>query len=300
MAALINCECPKPRHSHYPFSPQSFDLDGHRLSYIDEGEGRAIVMLHGNPSWSYYYRNLVALLQDSYRVIVPDHMGCGYSDKPQDYPYCLATHILNLKRLLDGLGVDKFSLVMHDWGGAIGMGLAVQEPERIETLVVSNTAAFRSKMIPWRIKICRTPMLGDILVRGLNVFAGAAPYMAVVKTLESEVARAYLAPYDSWRNRIAVLRFVQDIPLSEKDASWQKIIEIEKGLEMLKDRPMKILWGGRDFCFTGRFYQEWCRRFPRAEHHYFPKAGHWLLEDAFAEVSPLLSDFFARNLHGPR
>jgi haloalkane dehalogenase len=280
----------------YPFQPHSFALGGNSLSYIDEGQGKVIVMLHGNPTWSYYYRNLVGLLKDKYRVIVPDHLGCGLSDKPQDYPYHLEDHIDNLEKLLVELKVDKISLVVHDWGGAIGMGYAVRHPEQIETLVILNTAAFLSSQIPWRIKICKTPLLGPLLVRGLNGFAGPARFMAVTKPMPDEIAKGYLAPYNSWHNRVAVCRFVQDIPLAPTDYSWKTLKHIEQGLAQFKNRPMLILWGGKDFCFNDHFYKTWREKFPEAQAKYFPEAGHYVLEDAFAEISPLVEKFFASEL----
>ncbi|MCF6290236.1 MAG: alpha/beta fold hydrolase [Desulfobacterales bacterium] len=278
----------------YPFTPKQLEIDGHCLSYLDEGHGPVIVMLHGNPTWSFFFRNLVLLLRDRYRLIVPDHIGCGLSDKPRDYPYRLADHIANVEQLLAHLRVDRYSLVVHDWGGAIGMGVAGRTPERVQGLVVMNSAAFRSPRIPLRIRVCRTPLLGDLLVRGLNGFARPAISMAVTKKMDKETARGYLAPYDSWRNRVAVLGFVRDIPLSPGDPSWETLVEIEQRLAELRNTPMLVLWGGRDFCFNRYFYDEWLRRFPTAEAHFFPEAGHYLLEDAFAEIGPLVEDFFAR------
>ncbi len=280
----------------YPFAPQNITLQGHNLSYVDQGQGKVIVMLHGNPTWSFYYRNLVKLLQKNYRIIVPDHMGCGLSDKPQDYPYILKTHIDNLEGLLAQCKVEKFSLVVHDWGGAIGMGLAVRHPERLESFVVLNTAAFRSPRIPLRINMCRIPVLGDIIVRGFNGFARAALSMAVVHRMAPDVARTYLKPYDSWAHRVAILRFVQDIPLSPRDGSWQTLVNIENKLVQLLNTPMLILWGGRDFCFNEEFYKEWLQRFPEAEKHFFPNAGHYVLEDAFEEIAPLVTAFFKKSL----
>ncbi len=280
----------------YPFEPHSIKLGNNSLSYVDEGRGDAVVMLHGNPTWSYYYRNLAKLLKNSYRVIVPDHLGCGLSDKPQDYSYHLEDHINNLETLLDSLDVKKISLIVHDWGGAIGMGYAVRHPSRIKSLVILNTAAFLSPKIPWRIKICRTPLLGPLLVRGLNGFAGPARFMAVTKPMSEEVARGFLAPYDCWHNRVAVCRFVQDIPLSPKDHSWHTLKQIEQGLDQFKKNPMLILWGGKDFCFNDHFYKTWLEKFPEARTKYFPEAGHYVLEDAFAEIGPLVEDFFAAEL----
>ncbi|MBE9521017.1 MAG: alpha/beta fold hydrolase [Proteobacteria bacterium] len=280
----------------YPFTAKKISIDGNTLAYLDEGQGPVIVMLHGNPTWSFYYRNLVTLLQDNYRVIVPDHMGCGNSDKPQQYPYTLKTHIDNLEYLLDELKIDRYSLVVHDWGGAIGMGLAARQPLQIESLVILNTAAFRSKRIPLRISICRVPILGDLLVRGFNGFAGGAISMAVANPLPLEVIDGLLKPYDSWANRIAILRFVQDIPLSPRDTSWKTLIEVENGLVQFQNTPMLILWGGRDFCFNRHYFDEWRQRFPNAQSHFFPNAGHYVLEDALEEISPLLTNFFQEHL----
>ena len=284
-----------PNDIPYPFTAKKISIDGNTLAYLDEGQGPVVVMLHGNPTWSFYYRNLVILLRDNYRVIVPDHMGCGNSDKPQEYPYTLKTHIDNLDYLLDELKIDKYSLVVHDWGGAIGMGLAARQPLRIESLVILNTAAFRSKRIPLRISICRIPFIGDILVRGFNGFAGAAISMAVTNPLSLELIDGFLKPYDSWANRIALLRFVQDIPLSPGDRSLETLVAIDKSLAQFKNIPMLVLWGGKDFCFTRHFYNEWLLRFPDAESHFFPEAGHYVLEDAFEDLAPLITTFLQKH-----
>jgi haloalkane dehalogenase len=280
----------------YPFTPQKKSINGHDISYIDEGQGPVIVMLHGNPTWSFFYRRLIVDLRNSFRVIVPDHLGCGLSAKPQDYPYRLKDHIANVEGLLRALDVTNFSLVMHDWGGAIGMGVAGNRPEQVDSFVIMNTAAFPSPRIPLRISVCRTPILGDFLIRGLNAFAKGALTMAVTRPLSPAVAAGFLAPYDTWANRIGVLRFVQDIPLSPKDASWATLLEIEKKLINFEHSPMLLLWGGRDFCFNRHFFDEWLARFPQAERKYFEDAGHYLLEDAFEEIAPRIHDFFRRHL----
>lgn len=276
----------------YPFTPKSFTIKGLTMSYLDEGKGPVIVMLHGNPTWSFYYRNLVLALRSEFRVIVPDHMGCGLSAKPQRYPYTLASHIENLSALITHLGITGLSLMVHDWGGAIGMGFACRHPGQIRSLVVTNTAAFCSPRIPWRIRLCRLPWLGALLVRGLNGFARPAVTMAVAKKLLPEIAHGYLAPYNSWRNRVAIYGFVRDIPLSPDHVSWPVLAKIEANLLTLRGKPMLILWGGKDFCFDDLFYAEWLKRFPEARRHYFSGAGHYLLEDAGDEIEPMVRDFF--------
>ncbi len=281
-------------YPEYPFVSRFFSIAGHRLHYLDEGEGPAIVLVHGNPTWSYYYRRVIGLLRNTHRVIAVDHIGCGLSEKPQQYRYTLAQHIENLQLLIGHLRIDRYSLIGHDWGGAIGMGCVGSHPERIEKLVMMNTAAFRSTRIPLRIRVCRWPLLGPLLVRGLNAFAGAARFMAVEKPLPKEVAQAYATPYDSWRNRVAVSEFVRDIPLKPGDRSYRTLVEIEQRLATFRELqvPLLLLWGGRDFCFDEVFYREWCQRFPQAQRHYFSDAGHYVLEDKFAEIAPLLERFF--------
>ncbi len=261
---------------------------------MDEGQGDVILMVHGNPTWSFYFRKLITLLAKNHRIIAVDHLGCGLSDKPQEYNYSLQNHINNLDALLQHLRVKSFSLVVHDWGGAIGMGVAVKNIDSIQRAMVLNTAAFRSDRIPFRISVCRWPVVGKLLVRGLNGFAGPAVKMAVSKKMAKNVAAAFLAPYDSWNNRVAVSSFVEDIPLDSSHPSYQTLLKVEKGLEQLQTRqlPMLICWGGKDFCFNDSFYDEWCKRFPHADAHYFKDGGHYILEDAFDEIAPLALSFF--------
>lgn len=278
----------------YPFKSNYITTDGGRLHYLDEGEGEVITMLHGNPTWSYYFRHLVRLLSKKYRVIVPDHLGCGLSDKPENYNYSLDNHINNLTLLIDSLGIVSTSLVLHDWGGAIGMGHATRQPDRINRVVILNTAAFRSSRIPFRITICRWPVIGRFLVRGLNGFARAALYMAVTNRMSEDVEAAYLLPYNSWKNRVAIDAFVKDIPLEKNHQSYNTLRDIEQGLLKLRKIkiPLMIVWGGRDFCFNDHFYNEWRKRFPEAECHYLEDAGHYVLEDGHGRVEPLIETFF--------
>jgi len=277
----------------YPFASHFVNLDGHRMHYLDEGDGSVVLMLHGNPSWSFYYRDLIKGLRDRYRVVVPDHVGCGLSDKPQDYSYRLATHISNVERLVDHLQLGDVTLAVHDWGGASGFGLAVRRYDLFRRFVVFNTAAFPGGRMPWRIGVCRIPVLGALAVRGLNGFAGGATFMACAnrERMTPAVKRGYLLPYDSYVHRVAVHRFVQDIPTRPWHASYDTLADIGAGLSALRDRPMTIFWGMKDFCFTPKFLDEWIARFPEAEVHRFADAGHYVVEDAHERILPALNTF---------
>lgn len=276
----------------YPFASHFLDIDGVRMHYVDEGTGPTILLLHGNPTWSFYYRELIRGLRDRYRVIAPDHIGCGLSDKPRNYPYTLSTHIANLERLVDALELQDVTLGLHDWGGAIGMGWAVRHPDRVGRLVLFNTAAFLGGRMPFRIRICRWPILGEIGVLRLNAFARAATWMACTRRrMPTDVKRGYLYPYDSPANRQAVLRFVRDIPTTPCVPSYSVLNEIQRRLSQFADRPAIIFWGMKDFCFTPWFLEEWRRRFPDAVVHAFADAGHYVVEDASDRILPLLSTF---------
>ena len=281
----------------YPFQSRFFEHIGLRLHYLDEGAGDPVVMLHGNPTWSFYYRRLVEALRTSHRVIAPDHIGCGLSDKPDDghYDYTLARRVEDLDALLEWLGVEKnVTLVLHDWGGMIGMTWACRHPERIARIVVLNTAAFpmpAAKRMPVSLSLCRGP-LGALFVRGLNLFCTGALVRCVARHRLSKAERErYLRPYDSWRNRIAVHRFIQDIPLRSSDRSFGVVRDVAERLETFRATPLLILWGMRDFVFDAHFLAEWERRFPDARVHRFEDAGHYVLEDAFDEIRPLVEEF---------
>jgi haloalkane dehalogenase len=287
-----------PEHL-YPFESHWLDLDGLRLHYLDEGEGEPVVAVHGNPTWSIYYRNLVRELRDGYRVIVPDHIGCGLSDKPGDdaYEYTLSRRVEDFGRLMEDLSLDDINLVVHDWGGMIALAWAVHHPDRIKRLIIFNTAAFglpESKSFPWQLWLVRDTALGPFMVRGLNAFARGATFLGCTrKRLPKELRDAYCAPYDSWSDRIATLRFVQDIPLRPGDRGYEIVTDTAGRLEIFRDRPVLVCWGAKDFVFDDHFLAEWRRRFPDADVHRFADCGHWILEDASEEIIPLIRAFLS-------
>lgn len=265
----------------YPFAPARFETKAGAMSYLDVGPrtDEAVLMVHGNPTWSFFYRDVVKTLSPTRRCIVPDHLGCGLSDKPQDYDYTLGNHIANLTGLIESLGLKKIHLIVHDWGGPIGLGTCLPKPERLGKVVILNTAAFADTLIPWRIRLCRAPMLGELIVRGFNGFAWPATRMAVTKPLKEEVRNGFLFPYNNWANRIATHRFVVDIPKGRNSPNDRALAAIESALPVLREKRVNILWGGKDFCFNDHYYRRWKALIPAAESIYWPEAGHYLLED---------------------
>jgi haloalkane dehalogenase len=282
-----------PFAAEFPFAPQFLGLDGAAMHYVDEGprDGETLLFLHGNPTWSFLWRNLIKSLRGRYRCVAPDHIGCGLSDKPEAYRYRLDQHIANQERLVTELGLARVTLVVHDWGGAVGFGLAQRRPELVARAIVMNTAAFTGGRAPLSIRACRTPLLGPLAVRGLNLFARAATHMATERGVAREVRRGLLAPYASWSERVATLRFVEDIPLSPRHPSWPTLRAIEEHLPCMAELPLCLIWGRRDWCFTPRFLEEWQRRFPRARVHVADAAGHWVTEDARDAVQSWVARF---------
>jgi len=277
----------------YPFAPRHFVVRGHRLHYLDEGAGEPVLMLHGNPTWSFMYRDLVRALRDQYRVVAPDHLGCGLSDKPVDFPYRLELHIDHLESLILGLDLRGITLVVHDWGGPIGLGLAVRYPERIRRIVVTNTAAFSTSFMPWPLGLCRWPWLDRLLIQDTACFCRAATRFTTVRPLSREVREGYRYPYRRPADRLAMRRFVQDIPVGPQHPSYELLLNIEHGLWMFRELPVAILWGMRDWVFTPRFLARWRQIFPQARELTLPEAGHLLFEDAGADVAEFLRQFLA-------
>ncbi|MEO0794893.1 MAG: alpha/beta fold hydrolase [Verrucomicrobiota bacterium] len=287
-------ELPPKIGSLYPFESHWFETPAGRMHYLDEGIGKPVIMLHGNPTWSFFYRDLIKDLRGQFRCIAPDHIGCGLSDKPQDWAYYLQGHIDNLHALVESLDLKSFSLVVHDWGGAIGMGLAEAMPDKVDRLVIMNTAAYRSQRIPMRIAVCKLPVVGEWIVRQFNAFAGPAVKMAVSEPMPDGVADGFLFPYDNWQNRIATHRFVQDIPLKPAHPSYSTLVRIEEALPKFKSHPMLLVWGRRDFCFNDHFLNEWRERFPSAQEKIFDNAGHYLLEDAGVDARNAIKKFLEK------
>lgn len=299
------------RFPHYPFTPRAFEArPGIVMSYLDEGprDGEVVVMLHGNPSWSYYWRHLVLGLRDRYRCIVPDHVGMGLSDKPDDraaatprYDYTLQSRIDDLQALLRHAGVDDatpVTLVVHDWGGMVGFGWALSHSTQVERLVILNTAAFpmpAAKRFPWRLALGRDSRVGGWLIRRFNLFARGAARFGTTRRLPRDVREAYAGVYAGWDKAISTLRFMQDIPLGEGDRAWPLLVRSGETLPRYADRPAFIGWGLRDFVFDRHCLDAFRAALPQAEVHAFEDAGHYVMEDKHEVLVPAIRAFLDAN-----
>ena len=286
--------------SLYPFESQFLERPSGRLHYVDEGEGHPVLMVHGNPTWSFYYRNLIQTLRSTQRCIALDHLGCGLSDKPDldTYDYRLDSRIEDLEALVEhAIPEGPLDLVVHDWGGAIGFGWATQFAHRIRRIVVMNTAAFpnpKQMRLPFTLWLIRNTPLGQLLVQGGNAFAVGATRMAVKKPMPKSVKAGYVAPYDSWNNRLATYQFVKDIPLKPEDPGYGTLTRMADGLKQFSEIPTLVCWGGQDFVFDDDFLAAWQTYLPHAEVEYFPEAGHYVLEDESAAVCDRVQQFLGQ------
>ena len=296
----------KPPENLYPFQSNWLDLGGKRMHYLDEGpkDAPVVLMLHGNPTWSFYYRNIVLALRKRFRCIVPDHIGCGLSDKPDDeqYSYTLGQRIADIETLMLKINPGQpVHLIVHDWGGMIGFGWARNRPDEIASMVVANTAAFvipEDKKLPKALWLARDTAFGGLLVRGLNAFSGMASRIAFKKPVSADIRAAYTGPYDSWKNRIATLRFVQDIPLKAEDPGYDIVADTEKRLTEFADKPCLLVWGEKDFVFDLHFLRKWEKILPNAKVLSYPDCGHYILEDAGAPLTHEIVAFLDQNEFG--
>ena len=270
------------------------------MNYVDEqpaGQPDAPVVLfvHGNPTWSFHWRRLMTAFRATHRCVAPDHIGCGLSAKPQ-VTLRLEDRIAHLTQLIDALDLWNITLVAQDWGGAIGLGAMLRRRDRLRGMLLMNTGAFRPWFIPIRIRACRAPVVGRLAMQGMNLFSQAALRMTLHrKWLEWDIAKAYLAPHDSWANRRAVYDFVEDIPLTPAHPTWRTLGEIEDALPSLADLPVNLTWGMRDWCFTPECLRRFQAVWPDAQVREISDAGHWVVEDAPAEVEATLRELLQRT-----
>ncbi|GHE43704.1 haloalkane dehalogenase [Streptomyces longispororuber] len=284
--------------------------DGTSQHYLDEGSGEPLLFLHGNPTWSYCWRRLIHALRTRYRCVAPDHVGMGLSARPDErhHPYSAVRHLTDLQDLLAHLVRDRgmpgrgWTLVAHDWGGVIGMALARRDPGLVRRLVLLNTAAFPwpgGYRLPLALRLIRDHPWAARVAHASNAFVHGAARWGVTQPLPDEVRRAYTAPYRGAAQRLAVIRFVQDIPMKQGDPAWPLVDGTAEDDAVLAAMPAFIGWGERDPVFNDVILAEWRRRLPLARVHRYPQAGHYVMEDAHHELLPALEAFLGSTAPGP-
>lgn len=273
----------------WPYAPQAFETAHGWMHYVDHGpttspdaEAETIVCVHGNPTWSFLWRHVLARYSATHRVIAVDHLGCGLSQRSSTFPARLSDHAENLAALVRYLDLKRITLVVHDWGGAIGLAAARRDPERYARLVLTNTGAFPSRDMPWRIALCRAKWgIGPFLVERCNAFAGLLPWLGVAdpRRLSPAVRAAYLMPTRDMAGRRAVRTFVEDIPMHEAHPTMPELRAVEHSLSAWRDKPVALAWGEQDWCFTPRFRQRFEREFPQAHVVQGLHIGHLIPEE---------------------
>jgi len=259
-------------------------------------DGPVLLFVHGNPTWSFYWRTLIEPLSKTYRCVAVDHIGCGLSDKPQDWTYRLKDHQQNLARIIQALDLRGATLVCHDWGGPIGYGGVLDDPDRFERFLVFNTLS-RFGPFPLSIKMCRWPVVGPLAVRGFNAFLTFALRRGTEKPgqYKGPIGEGYLAPYRNWQDRIAIHRFIDDIPFEANHPTGWARTELAEGIRTQAHKPHLIIWGMQDFVFHQGFLAGWREDVPDAEVIEVQDANHFVVEDAHDRIVGWAQDWLQRT-----
>jgi haloalkane dehalogenase len=267
----------------FPFRARFLRAEDIGLHYVDEGppDAAPFLFLHGNPTWSYMWRRPIAELSvRGRRCVAFDHMGFGRSDKPpyiSGYP--LQSHIDNALAVIDQLDLRDITLVVHDWGGPIGLGAILERTDRLRSLVLINTWAWElPSFLPPFLREFRTEGLGEILAMGGNLFVESMPGGMAKRNVDPLVMDAYRAPFPDYWSRVGTLAFQREIPLTEHDRSSRLMGSIHERLDTLTV-PVRLIWAMRDRVFQPVFLEQWLEIYPNAEVIRIPDAGHFVLED---------------------
>jgi haloalkane dehalogenase len=278
----------------YPWTAKAFTVPAGTMRYLDEGAGKPIVMVHGNPSWSFGYARLVMRLSDRYRCIAPDHIGFGQSDKPYDWSYLPKDHAANLEALLESLDLHDITLVINDWGGPTGLSYAAAHPERVKRLVIFNTWAWSVKDDRYyrRFSGFMGGPIGRFLIRYFNFFARSVVLMAYGdrKKLTREVHRHYLDALPTPQSRKGSWVFPREI-IGSSDwlaSLWEK-------RELFTAKPTLLLWGMKDIAFREDILHKWQEAIPHAEVTRFETAGHFVGSEQAEPIAQMMADFIERT-----
>lgn len=285
--------------TEYPFDSHYFQVPAGRMHYIDEGSGPPVVMVHGNPTWSFLYRHLVKQLRPDYRCIAMDHLGFGLSDKPEDWTYLPEDHGANLTRMIQGLNLKGITLVVQDWGGPIGLSYAVAHPDNVAGLILLNSWAWPVNRDPYYIAFSRLVggPIGRMLIRRYNFFANTIMRKAFgdAAKLTPAVHAHYLHPLAAPADRKGCLVFPGQIIGS---THW--LGQIRDKLSVLKETPALIVWGMKDIGFRKKELQRWEGIFPHARSVRLPGAGHFVQEEAPDALADAVTRFLDETRHQPK
>ncbi len=265
----------------YDFAPHYVEQDGLRMHYVDEGEGEPVLLLHGEPTWSYLYRRVVPQLTPVARVIAPDYFGFGRSDKPTEREwYSYDSHYASIERVVEQLDLRGLTVVVHDWGGPIGLRLAVTRPERVARLVVLNTGIFSGRppndaWLRFREFVRRV---------GTDLVPGQLVRITCARELDDDVAAAYDAPFPTPESKTGVVMFPELVPTDLDHPSARTMIEVREALKTW-DKPALVFFGDSDPIFPPEVAERFAARMPNAV--CLPpveRAGHFVQEDDGEEV----------------
>lgn len=277
-----------------PFTSRFVDVAGCRVHYVDEGRGPVVLLLHGNPTWSFLYRHLIAGLRDRFRCVAPDYPGFGLSTAPAGYGHTPAEHADVVEEFVAALGLTAFTPFCHDWGGPIGMAVAARRPDRVRALVVANTFAWPVDddwRFVWTSRLFGGP-LGRPAIRHANAFVNLAlPVGTRRRRLTRSAMRHYRRPLPDPRAREPTSVFARELL-----GSRAFLAEVDAGLSRLADRPALIVWGDRDVAFRAAERDRFARRLPRHTLVDLPGAGHFVQEDAPDEIVTALRGWWDRQV----
>lgn len=281
----------------YPFQSNYFESPDGRMHFLDEGEGEAVVMLHGSLTWSFLYRDFIKALAPGYRCIVPDHLGFGLSDKPLQAAYRPADHALRLRQLIEHLQLENFSLIVHDFGGPIGLSCALERPEAIRSLVVLNTWlwSLRGESVAHIAGLMSRGKPGKFIFQNLN-FELQVLFRQVWgkrSNLSKDLHQQYLKPFPDAASRLAITAFAREL-LGSSD--WYKSLWQER--DRIRDIPALLLWGMKDPIFKQKHLARWQSLFSNSKTVTFPAAGHFLQEEGEAFLLNSLQEFLSEQFSG--
>jgi len=289
--------------SQWPFAARYARVNGWRMHYIDEGVGDPVMLLHGNPTWGFLYRRVIPpLVNAGHRVIVPDMIGFGLSEKPaREQAHSLDGHIANLAGLVRQLDLRRLTVVCHDWGGPTGLGFAMNNQERIRALAVMSTwawptppADFHTRLFPWR--TMHAPLIGPYLMGRHNVLAGRGVYLSVVnrEQFHLEAQAVYEAVLPDSETRLLTWVWPRWIPLDDAARAQARFVWLEAALAK-SQVPALIIWGREDEVFeVETFAKRFKRLLPHAEGPHMVTGRHFLQEDSGPEIARLIVDFLDR------